>query len=107
MSSQWYRQLVIHQWAHPRVCFPILFLYRYDNLSDGLDDVIIDDHMQTTLEDEEAIDAIDDIWQDMKNDETEYNNNNRNKISKKKAPMTQKFCDYEPLNNICDIDDKT
>lgn len=37
------------------------FLYRYDNLSDGLDDVIIDDHMQTTLEDEEAIDAIDDI----------------------------------------------
>ncbi|CAO1401112.1 unnamed protein product [Diamesa serratosioi] len=34
---------------------------KYDNLSDGLDDVIIDDHMQTTLEDEEAIDAIDDI----------------------------------------------
>ena len=41
--------------------FQIPILHRYDNLSDGLDDVIIDDHMQTTLEDEEAIDAIDDI----------------------------------------------
>jgi hypothetical protein len=37
-------------------------LYRYDILSDGLEDVAVDNNMntQTTLEDEEALDAIDD-----------------------------------------------
>lgn len=36
---------------------------RYDILSDGLDDVAVDNNMnkQTTLEDEEALDPIDDI----------------------------------------------
>jgi hypothetical protein len=35
--------------------------YRYDILSDGLDDVTVDNAMnnQTTLEDEEALDPID------------------------------------------------
>jgi hypothetical protein len=53
--------------------FPlILFIYflrlfphsrRYDPLSDGLDDVYVDNKMNTqiTLEDEDALDPIDDI----------------------------------------------
>lgn len=47
-----------------RLFFPLWnYLSRYDILSDGLEDVAVDNNMnkQTTLEDEEALDAIDDI----------------------------------------------
>lgn len=45
--------------------FFFFFCYssRYDALSDGLEDIAVDNNMnrQTTLEDEEALDPIDDI----------------------------------------------
>lgn len=80
------------------------FHFRYENLSDGLEDVISD--TQTNIEDEEALDPIDDIWQE------DNNNQNGNCIAKnhknfsiRKKPFSRNICEYEKLN--CDSDNKT
>lgn len=63
---------VVCESAHMKIFTNILFscfsstqiLCRYDQLSDGLEDVFVDKKMNTqiTLEDEDALDPIDDIW---------------------------------------------
>ena len=84
---------------------------RYDTLSDGLEDVAVDNNnmnKQTMLEDEEALDPIDDIWQ-----ETVENNDNASSAvaggekSKtlykvRKKVLTRPYVAYEPLKNNCD-----
>lgn len=62
---------VVCESAHMKIFTNILFscfsstqiLCRYDQLSDGLEDVFVDKKMNTqiTLEDEDALDPIDDI----------------------------------------------
>lgn len=113
----------------------VQLLNRYDILSDGLDDVTTDNNnttslhkAQPTLEDEEALDPIDnednddDIWQDAKLTTTHENNNNENEAEHKekrqqqkeqsnnssnihklrhKVLLTRPYVAYEPLNN-CD-----
>jgi hypothetical protein len=75
--------------------------FRYDILSDGLEDVAVDSNMntRTSLEDEEALDAIDDIWQEsclaMKTkDEPRYKLRQKN--------LTRPYVAYEPIKNNCD-----
>ena len=80
-------------------------MYRYDILSDGLDDVAVDNNMniQTTLEDEEALDAIDDdsdIWQE--HDEPAVKDKNTHKYKLKGKDLARSYAAYEPLNNNCD-----
>ena len=79
--------------------------YRYDILSDGLDDVVVDNAImsQATLEDEEALDPIDcldedddDIWHD---ERSSNNNNDSYKLQRK--VLTRPYVAYEPLNE-CD-----
>lgn len=43
-----------------------MILLRYDRLSDGLDDIVVDNTIitQATLEDEEALDPIDNLDDD-------------------------------------------
>lgn len=93
----------------------ISFFIRYDILSDGLEDVVTENGMkaQTTLEDEEALDPIDndddDIWQDAKPPHAKSNrtsvkqhnkNDNKHKL-RQKALLMRPYVAYEPLNN-CD-----
>lgn len=84
-------------------------MYRYDILSDGLEDVAVDNNMntQTTLEDEEALDAIDDddsdIWQakESENNGPVAEDKNAHKFKlRRKDPRP--YVAYEPLNNNCD-----
>lgn len=56
---------------------------------------------QITLEDEEALDPIDDIWQEAESS----NNDDDNKAPKYKLDkknLTRPYVAYEPLNNNCD-----
>lgn len=80
-----------------------IFPPRYDILSDGLDDIAVDNHMntQTTLEDEEALDPIDDIWQETENG-TIDDDNKAPKYKHKTKNLTSPYVAYEPLNNNCD-----
>lgn len=89
------------------LCFVLIFppspvnnLSRYDILSDGLDDVAVDNNMntQTTLEDEEALDPIDDIWQE----EESSSSANTSKYKIRQKTLARPYVAYEPLNNNCD-----
>lgn len=75
-------------------------------MSDGLEDVAVDNNMnkQTTLEDEEALDPIDDIWQEDTNGcaaEKRDNSPIKYKI-RSKGLTTRPYVAYEPLKNNCD-----
>lgn len=82
---------------------------RYDILSDGLDDVVIDNAIitQATLEDEEALDPIDnleeddDIWhgENTNHNITAFKNTNSYKLQGK--VQKRPYVAYEPLNE-CD-----
>lgn len=89
------------RWFHSSL--RTLSLHRYDILSDGLEDVAVDNNMntQTTLEDEEALDAIDDIWQeDDSSLVVEAKDAPRYKLRRKN--LTRPYVAYEPLKNNCD-----
>lgn len=81
--------------------------YRYDILSDGLEDVAVDNNMnaKTTLEDEEALDAIDDdsdIWQGRERDEPAVADKTEHKYKLRRKDLARPYAAYEPLNNNCD-----
>lgn len=60
---------------------------------------------QTTLEDEEALDAIDDIWQEegsFVTEATEDSSSSAFKYKLKTKTLTRPYVAYEPLNNNCD-----
>lgn len=75
---------------------------RFDTLSDGLEDVAVDNYMnkQTTLEDEEALDPIDDIWQEDDNSVPDEVSKYRSKCERNK--LTRPYVAYEPLKSNCD-----
>lgn len=78
---------------------------RYDILSDRLDDVAIENNMnkQTSLEDEEALDSIDDIWQESgDNSSCVADNDRKYKFKVKKKDLMRPYVAYEPLNSNCD-----
>lgn len=79
-----------------------IILQRYDILSDGLEDVAVDNNMnkQTTLEDEEALDAIDGIWQEEEKGKVEQSVEMKYKV-KSKTLITRPYV-YEPLKHNCD-----
>lgn len=82
---------------------PFLQTFRYDILTDGLEDVAVDNNMnkQTTLEDEEALDPIDEIWQE---DDAEPIVPETDKLKYKLRPksLTKPYVTYELLKSNCD-----
>jgi hypothetical protein len=76
-----------------------------------LDDVAVDNNMnkQTTLEDEEALDPIDDIWQANVSGDHEASeassskeDNVAHKYKLRRKNLTRPYVAYEPLRNNCD-----
>lgn len=58
---------------------------------------------QTTLEDEEALDPIDDIWQaTLDDDEAPVAAENKTSFKIRGKLMTKPYVAYEPLRNNCD-----
>lgn len=89
-------------------CFLFLFpcaLCRYDILSDGLEDIAVDNNLNTqTLEDEEALDPIDDddsdIWQ-AKGNNGPAEDKSAQKYKLRRKDLAGPYA-YAPLNNNCD-----
>lgn len=57
---------------------------------------------QTTLEDEEALDAIEDIWQEERLEADVADGSSAFKYKLKTKTLTRPYVAYEPLNNNCD-----
>lgn len=78
---------------------------RYDILSDGLEEVAVDNNnmnKQTTLEDEDALDPLDDIWQEDDNLEPVVTENCKYKYKLRRKSLTRPYVAYEPLKSNCD-----
>lgn len=75
-------------------------IFRYD----GLEDVAVDNNMnkQTTLEDEEALDPIDDIWQEDEITGPITAENGKHKYKLRRKSLTRPYVAYEPLKSNCD-----